>query len=394
MKIKNNLQAIRYQRKPIKKVNIGKVMTQSTANKSTAQKILIPVIALTVLLLMVAWLAGSFDEKVSPALNKDSNKSSNVAAFDRNNTYKIIASTDAIFEPVAASVEAKQATIISSRILARIDTIQVRAGDKVEKGDLLIQLEQTDLRSQVLQAKQNIIALQARHKEAKQNFERSVELFKKQLISEFNFDKTRADYQSIVAELTAAKQVLSQVETTLSYATLIAPINGLIVDRFAEPGDTAQAGTKLLSLYNPLSLRVEAQVRERLALTLIPGQKIEIELPSVNKTLAGEIEEIVPAANTGSRSFLIKARITYNENLLPGMYARMLIPAGKQIKLNIPSDKVAHVGQLNFVWISINGSVQRRFVRLGKTQQNGMVTVISGLKNGDEVISPLHGLSL
>ena len=375
-------------------VNIGKVMTQNEAskiktNKSTAQKILIPVIALTILLLMVAWLAGSFDEKVSPVLNKDSNKSSNTSALDRDNTYKIIASTDAIFEPVAASVEAKQATIISSRILARIDTILVRAGDKVEKGDLLIQLEQTDLQSQVLQAKQNIIALQARHKEAKQNFERSVQLFKKQLVSEFNLDKTRADFQSIVAELTAAKQALSQVETTMSYATLTAPINGLIVDRFAEPGDTAQAGAKLLSLYNPLSLRVEANVRERLALTLTHGQKIEIELPSVSKILVGEVEEIVPAANTGSRSFLIKARITYNESLLPGMYARMLIPAGEQVKFNIPVDKVAHVGQLDFVWLNVNGEVQRRFVRLGKTQPNSMVTVISGLKDGDEVITPL-----
>lgn len=372
-------------------------MTQNEENtsktsKSTAQKVLIPAIALTVLLLMVAWLAGAFNEKVSPALNettkRDNSKNSNNAAFDKNSMYKIVASTDAIFEPVAASVEAKQATIISSRILARIESIHIRAGDTVKKGDLLIQLEQSDLQSQVLQAKQNIKALQARYKEAKQNVERSTELFTKQLLSEFDLDKNNADYQSIAAELTAAEQVLSQTKTTLNYATLTAPINGLIVDRFAEPGDTAQAGAKLLSLYNPLSLRVEAQVREELALTLTHGQAIEIELPSVNKIMIGEIEEIVPAANTGSRSFLIKARIPYHENLLPGMYARMLIPAGEQTKLNIPSSKVAHVGQLNFVWLNVNGDVQRRFVRLGKKHKNGMVTVISGLIVGDEVITP------
>jgi len=357
--------------------------SKNKVNKSTAQKMLIPVFALTILLLMVAWLAGSFNEKVSPAQNK----SSNIAAFDKSSTYKIVASTDAIFEPVAASVEAKQATIISSRILARIDTINIRAGDKVKKGDLLIQLERGDLQSQVRQAQQNIKAMQARNKEAKQNFDRSIELFKKQLVSEYDLDKNRADFQSIAAELTAAKQVLSQAKTTLSYATLTAPINGLIVDRFAEPGDTAQAGAKLLSLYNPLSLRVEAQVRERLALTLTHGQNIEIELPSVNKTIIGQIEEIVPAANIGSRSFLIKASIPFHENLLPGMYARMLIPAGEQVKLNIPLEKVAHVGQLDFVWINVDGEIQRRFVRLGKIQKNAMVTVISGLSDGDEVIT-------
>mgnify|MGYP000701735911 FL=1 len=300
--------------------------------------------------------------------------------------------TETIFEPIAASVEAKQATIISSRMLSRINDIKVRAGEKVKKGDLLIELEQADLSAQVLQAKQRVVALDARHIEAKQNLNRSIELFKKQLISEFEFDKTQADYQSIVADLTSAKFALSQAKTTLSYATLIAPIDGLIVDRFAEPGDTAQAGAKLLSLYNPLSLRIEAQVREQLALTLKHGQQITVELPSVNKTIVGEIEEIVPAANTGSRSFLIKAHINYNENLLPGMYARMLIPAGEQSKLNIPVDKVAQVGQLDFVWIKTANDIQRRFVRLGKVQSNHMVNVISGLREGDTIIKPHRNL--
>ncbi|HCH70911.1 MAG TPA: efflux RND transporter periplasmic adaptor subunit [Colwellia sp.] len=362
-------------------------MTHTKADKSTVQKTLIPVVALTVLLLMVAWLAGSFDEKTSPALNDKANNQIRASIIDQNNSYTVVASNEAIFEPIAASLEAKQATIISARILARIEQINGRSGNLVKKGDLLIQLEQNDLQSEVLQAKQNVNAMQARYTESKQNLDRAVELFKTKLVSEFELDKNSTNYQTIQAELTAAKQGLSQAQTTLSYATLIAPIDGRIVDRFAEPGDTAQPGIKLLSLYNPLSLRVEAHVREQLALTLTNGQKIEIELPSVNKIITGEIEEIVPAANTGSRSFLVKARMTYHENLLPGMYARMLIPAGEQTMLTIPANSVAHVGQLDFVWLNVNGEIQRRFVRLGK-EKHGMVTVISGLIAGDEIITP------
>ena len=361
-------------------------MTQTKADKSTVQKVFIPVVALTILLLMVAWLAGSFDEKVSPALNDKTNKKISAEIIDPNNSYTVVASKEAILEPVAASLVAKQATIISARILARIEQINGRSGNLVKKGDLLIQLEQNDLQSQVLQAKQNVNAMQARDKEAKQNLDRAVELFKTKLISEFELDKSQTNYQTIYAELTAAKQSLSQAQTTLSYATLIAPIDGRIVDRFAEPGDTAQPGIKLLSLYNPLSLRVEAHVREQLALTLNNGQKIEIELPSVNKVITAEIEEIVPAANTGSRSFLVKARIAYNEKLLPGMYARMLIPGGEENKLTIPTKSVSHVGQLNFVWLNIDGEIQRRLIRLGK-ENDSMITVISGLTVGDKVIN-------
>ena len=361
-------------------------MTHTKAEKSTVQKVFIPVIALTFLLLMVAWLAGSFDEKVSPALNDKVKDKVSTAIIDQNNSYTVVANKEVIFEPVAASLAAKQATIISARILARIEQVNVRSGNLVKKGDLLIQLEQNDLQSQVLQARQNVNAMQARDKEAKQNLDRAVELFKTKLISEFELDKNRTTYQTIYAELIAAKQSLSQAQTTLSYATLIAPIDGRIVDRFAEPGDTAQPGIKLLSLYNPLSLRVEAHVREQLALTLTTGQKIEIELPSVNKVITGEIEEIVPAANTGSRSFLVKARITYQEDLLPGMYARMLIPAGEQTQLTIPTKSIAHVGQLDLVWLNIDGEIQRRFVRIGK-EKNNLAIIISGLSTGDKVIT-------
>jgi RND family efflux transporter MFP subunit len=362
------------------------MMTHTKSHNSTFQKILIPVIALTVLLLMVAWLAGTFNEKVPPALNEVQTNTTNAATLEQHNTYTVMATKESIFEPVAANVIAKQATIISARILARIEQIHSRSGDLVKKGDLLIQLEQSDLQSQVLQTQQNVKAMQARVNEAKQNLERSAELFKTKLISAFELDRNHTNYQTITAELTAAKQVLSQAQTTLSYATLIAPIDGRIVDRFAEPGDTAQPGVKLLSLYNPLSLRVEAHVREQLALTLTNGQSIEIELPSVNKIITGEIEEIVPAANTGSRSFLVKAHIKYHENLLPGMYARMLIPSGEHTKLTIPTNYVAHVGQLDFVWLNIDGERQRRIIRLGKEDENGMVTVISGLKAEDKII--------
>lgn len=356
---------------------------QAVVKKSKVHKILMPIAALTVLLLMVAWLAGTFDHKVAPSLN---NKLSHTQANSQN-TYTVIAKTNAIYEPVAASIEAKQATILSSRILARIDHIKIRAGDVVKKGDVLIELEQQDLNSQTLQAKQNVNRMKARHKEAKQNYQRAVELFKTKLVSEFELDKNRANYQSIVAELTAAEQALSQAKTALSYATLVAPIDGRIVDRFAEPGDTAQPGSKLLSLYNPLSLRVEGQVREKLALTLSHGQSIDIELPTINKTIIGEVEEIVPAANTGSRSFLIKVRINLHENLLPGMYARMLIPAGEQTTLIIPENRIAHVGQLDFVWLSVEGEKQRRLIRLGRKASDNTIVVISGLSVGDKIMA-------
>ena len=362
-------------KKPIESdKKLGNNMEQSLIKKvSTA------LLALLSLLLSVAWLAGLFDDKVSPSIAKPQVKSP-------RDIFTVTPQNHVVFEPIAASVSAKQASIMSSRLLARIDKITVRAGDTVKEGQLLIKLEQSALHSQVLQANEQVNVMQARHLEAKKNFERSKDVHRQKLISDAELDKSKADFYALLAELSTTKQTLKQAQTTLSYTELRAPMDGRVVDRFAEPGNTAQPGNKLLSIYNPLSLRVEGQVREALALNLTLGQSIEVQLPTVNQTLQARIEEIVPAANTGSRSFLVKASINYQEQLLPGMYARMLIPSGRENVIYLPKNYIAQVGQLSVVWVNESGVAQRRFVRLGKATTNGLVAIISGLQANEQVL--------
>ena len=141
-------------------------------------------------------------------------------------------------------------------------------------------------------------------------------------------------------------QALEEAKTALGYTEILAPFDGRVVDRFAEPGDTAQPGTKLLALYNPLSLRVEAQVREVVALGLEVGQDLQVEIPAMQKIVDAVIQERVPAADPGSRSFLVKAGVAFDKSLLPGMYARLLVPVGTGKKVLIP-EVVAVLEQIN-----------------------------------------------
>jgi membrane fusion protein (multidrug efflux system) len=190
----------------------------------------------------------------------------------------------------------------------------------------------------------------------------------------------------LLADKEGVNQGLEQAKTALTYTRITAPFDGRVVDRFAEPGDTAQPGMKLLALYNPLSLRVEAHVREGLALGLEVGQSMQVEIPSLDKIVNAVIEERVPAADPGSRSFLVKAGVAFDKSLLPGMYSRLLVPAGTGTRLLIPADRVVHVGQLDLVWVFENGQVQRRFVRIGQITETGQVEVIAGLKAGEQVL--------
>jgi RND family efflux transporter MFP subunit len=328
---------------------------------------------------MIAWMAGLFVEKIPPGSNT-------IVQADMGEPIAVKVSDVIIIENVPASVEATQATLISARLMARIFTVEVRAGDSVSKGDLLLELENSDIKAQVQQAEALIRANSARLKEARQNLGRVKELQSGGVMSVADLDKAQANYDTLVAESAGASQALEEARTALSYTKIVAPFDGRVVDRFAEPGDTAQPGTKLLALYNPMSLRIEAQVREHLALGLEVGQPLQVEIPSLDKIVDAVIEERVPAADPGSRSFLIKAGVAFDPAMLPGMYARLLVPAGSGKQLLIPADRVVHVGQLDLVWVYQDGQSYRRFVRIGQVVQDGQVEILAGLAEGDLVL--------
>jgi RND family efflux transporter MFP subunit len=346
---------------------------------SLLRKTLVPVFAIATLLLMVAWMAGMFSKKMDAGMAA-------VVPVNDADLVLVEAQLLPIYETVPASVEAKQATRLSSRILARIDRVHVRAGDTVEKGQLLVELEQADLQSRLSRANAAMESVSARLVEAKASLARAEDLTERGLLAQSDLDIARANHDSLVADLSSARQASSEASTALDYARVLAPISGRIVDRFAEPGDTAQPGMPLLSLYNPSSLRIEARVREQLAISLTVGQSLEVVIQALDKTLQSQIEEIVPAGDTGSRSFLIKSRLQQSADLLPGLYAELLIPAGERVLLLAPVDRVATVGQLDIVWVLNDGVVERRLVRTGKPYPDDKVEIISGLEEGESLL--------
>jgi RND family efflux transporter MFP subunit len=354
--------------------------TKMQTNDSLIMKLRLPVIAIVLLVAMVAWLAGAFNEKVEPG-QRTPQALPNLSEL-KAQVYELKLVEGEVYEPVPAGIEAKQNSIISSRILAKIEKVHVRAGQQVEKGQLLIELESADLLSRESQAKAALSSVKARLIEAENSLNRAKELSKKGILANADLEQAQASYDSLVAGKNSAEQALLEAKTSLEYAQVRSPIDGLIVDRFAEPGNTAQPGVQLLTLYNPDSLRVEANIREQLAVSLKLGDTLKVTIPSLNKNLSSVIEEMVPAGNAASRTFLIKSRLQ-GDGLLPGMYAQVNVSVGKKIRLLIPVDRVSELGQLNVVWVLDKDQIARRFIRLGDYQENGLVEVISGLKEGE-----------
>jgi len=345
------------------------------------------VVALLILLLLILWMAGVFGRKIEPGINDPS-------APYSGPTLTVAQQRMPLFEEVTGSVQSRQSIDIAAQIQAQIKSIHVKSGDMIEPGQILITLDDQDQQARIAQAAATLESIQARLLSAKSHFNRVQNLYSKESATLANLETARADYESLKAQLSAAQQALNETRHVADYSKIKATLTARVIDRYAEPGDIALPGRKLLSVYDPASLRIEANVRESVAIGLAIGQSLGARIDVLDRTMPVTIEEIVPVTDPGARSVLIRTHAKQQSGLVPGMFARLRIPQGDEQMLLIPRHYVHQVGQLDLVWVVQDGKTVRRFVRLGRSFSDDRVKVIAGLHAGEKLAPSQEVLSV
>ena len=341
-------------------------------------------IGIALLVLIVAYLAGVFRTKVQPGKLPASATEAPAPKFQKVEIVR--ASDEALVEKAPGTLSALRESMISPRIMARINEIAVRAGDPVKLGQTLVRLDARDLAARVGQAGQTAAAARARLAEAQKQYQRMEQLQKDGAVSRADYDTAEAAYTTAKAEVARAESATSEAGTGQAFATIEAPFAGRVVDRYAEPGDTAMPGQPILKVYDPSQMRLETYVRESLAATLKPGIKLAVQIDALGARVDGTVQEVVPQSEPGSRSVLVKVALPQRDDLYPGMFGRLLIPAGQAHRLYIPESAVQQVGQLTFVWVlGQDNQPERRFIKLGEEKKDGWVEVISGVSPGERI---------
>jgi membrane fusion protein, multidrug efflux system len=330
----------------------------------------------------IGWLSGGFETKIPPEKRP---AAASRAALDARATVveRILEPT---FEWSSGTVRSARRTTVAARILARIDEVRITAGDDVAAGDLLLTLDARDLRAGVAQARGSLKAAQAKRDLAKREFARADELLKRGIGTRQRYDQARSALRVGEAELDRLRQSLGEAEIALSYTRVRAPVAGRVIDRLAEPGDTVAPGQPLMRLYDPTALRVEIPVRESLAVRLKVGEALRVEVPALDETMTGPIDEIVPFAESGARTLLVKVRMPSDARLYAGLYARVAIPAGQRARILVPAKTVTRIGQLEFVTVIEATGAARRMVTSGERMDDGRLDILSGLKAGERVV--------
>lgn len=336
------------------------------------------------------------------------------------------------------TLEAITTVEVGTQVSGVIQHLYVDFNSQVKKGQLLAQLDKTPLLAQVDQSQAQVDNAQAQVNYQKSTYERSKALFDKQLIAKADYDLALYNYETAVASLKNAKSVHDKNKINLAYATITSPIDGIILDRAVDEGQTVAASFNtptLFTIANDLTqMQVEADVDEADIGQVKMNQRVEFTVDAYpDLKFEGTVSEIrlqpVETNNVITYTVIVNAP-NPEKKLMPGMTAsitvitneknNILVVSGKAIRFNpaqklvmeymastgveLPKPPVGNAAMAaempntdanqsgTFVWVKDGGLLKRKAIQVG--ENDGInYELLSGLNENEELVLSLSKLS-
>jgi len=273
------------------------------------------------------------------------------------------------------SMRADESVMIRPEIAGRVARIAFAEGQRVQRGELLVGLDDAEYRALVTSS-----STQARLDA--QRLARAEDLYKKKFISSQALDEQRANYARSLA-----KQ--REDEAKLAKTVVMAPFSGVAGLRQVSEGAFVAAGTDIARLDKIDVLKLDFRVPETYVGRLAPGQAVRIAVDAYpDAQFSGQIYAIEPAVDEQTRTVLVRARIGNPElKLRPGMFARVNLQLGvREQAVWIPEEAIVPRGRESYVYRVVDGKAQEVRVRTG-TRKVGEVEILDGIAAGDLVVT-------
>jgi len=297
-----------------------------------------------------------------------------------------------------------QATVsVAPRAAGRVESVTVRLGDRVTRGQRLAKIEDFEIQEQVKQAEaaQQVSEATIRQREAdlklaQTNAERSRSLFERQLLPKQTLDDNEARYQSAMAAVDLAraqssqsKARLDELQINLANTNIISPVNGYVSKRTVDPGAFVSQNVPVVDVVDISTVRLVANVVEKDLKELQTGNATRVSVDAFpGETFTGRIARVSPVLDPATRTAPIEIEIVNpTSRLKPGMYARVSVTTStRKEALVVPATSVVDLGGRRGVFTPLNDTAVFRALEVG-TEQGAIVEVLGGLAEGDTVIT-------
>jgi len=308
------------------------------------------------------------------------------------------------------TIEPVTSVTVGTQVSGIVAHLYVDYNSVVKKGQVIAELDKTNLMSELSSAKANLASMQSNLQYQKSNYERYNTLYQKGLISANDFEQARLSYEQAQQQVRTATESVRKAQTNLGYATITSPIDGIVLSKSVEEGQTVAASFNTPELFtiaqDLTNMQVVADIDEADIGEVREGQRVSFTVDAYpDDTFEGRVTQVRQEATTESNvvtyqvvisapnaSMKLKPGLTANVTIYTMEVSNVLAVPSKALKF-VPNEKMLTEEQSiqdcqakNKVWMQ-EGNVFKAYpVTVGIS--NGILTEIkTGVKAGQKVIT-------
>jgi membrane fusion protein (multidrug efflux system) len=277
---------------------------------------------------------------------------------------------------VSGNIEPIRTVAVNAQLSGALRSVNVEEGTRVTQGDTMATLDDREISAQLASA-------EAQYEVADAAYQRSERLRERQVITEAEFERDRAARASAAA-------TRDQLRTRIGFATVRAPVSGIVTEKLVEAGDIVGVQTRLFTIAEVSTLVVRVRVSELDVVSIRPGDIAEVALDAFpGQTLRARIRRIFPSADPLSRLVPVEVALLGTDASVarPGFLARVTFALGakENVRLVPASAIVTDASGARAVYVINENKAERRFVRTGMISE-GRVEITEGLDEGEVVV--------
>ena len=300
---------------------------------------------------------------------------------------------------VSGGLKALGSALVKARIAAEVESITVRAGEAVRAGQVLARLDDTEAALRLRQAENQAAAARSQLDLAQRTLADNKALVEQGFISKNALDTSAMTAAGAQASLQAARAAAELARKSVRDATVTAPIDGIVSERFVQPGERVNVDAKLLEIVDLAHLELEAALAPEDAAALRVGQRATLRVEGFDEPFEAAVVRISPSTQAGTRAVLAYLQLKDSApGLRQGLFARGVIELQRRAALVVPASAVRVDQAEPYVLEVRDGKVEQTTVTTGQRGQasfggrgESAIEITAGVQAGATVVRATVG---
>ncbi len=285
------------------------------------------------------------------------------------------------------TIRAVQQSSIQAQVSATATAVTANVGQKVQKGQVLVRLNNQDNAARLAQAQANLASAQAQAELARNLMNRKQRLLNQGFIARVEFEQSQVDYKGQLESVRAQQANVDIAKKADRDGIITSPISGVITKRQVEPGQTVSVGQTLFEIVNPDQLEIQAKLPIEQQSALKVGSSIQYQIQGNSKQLHAILTRISPVADQDSRQieFFASPKEAIDSLSIGAFINGIILHNDSNQGQTIPLDSIQNLQHDPFVWVIRNQTIQKVKIRVVEQRYNENIALVQGLQSTDQV---------